>query len=65
MYPEHVSSFGAVLGGRRHHDPHNRSVEPYTDLELKRLIDAESWLTKMNVTGPHLEGRSLRRRCTN
>src|SRR5271168_5008143 len=34
------------------------SVEPYTDLELKRLIDAGSLPgPKLDVTGPYLEGQ--------
>src|SRR5262249_39370216 len=34
------------------------SVAPYTDLEIKRLIDAGRMIgPKMHVTGPYLEGR--------
>jgi imidazolonepropionase-like amidohydrolase len=34
------------------------SIQPYTDLELKKLIDAGKLAgPKMNVTGPYLEGR--------
>src|SRR5438552_11421983 len=34
------------------------SIEPYTDLELKRWIDAGKWVgPKMWVTGPYLEGK--------
>ena len=36
------------------------SVEPYTDLELKKLIDAGKIPgPKMNATGPYLEGQGL------
>lgn len=36
------------------------SVEPYTDLELKKAIDAGKMIgPKMNVTGPYLEGEGL------
>ncbi len=34
------------------------SVAPYTDLEIKRLIDSGRMIgTKMHITGPYLEGR--------
>jgi imidazolonepropionase-like amidohydrolase len=34
------------------------SIEPYTDLELKKWIDAGKWIgPKMLVTGPYLEGK--------
>jgi imidazolonepropionase-like amidohydrolase len=34
------------------------SIEPYTDLELKKWIDAGKWIgPKMFVTGPYLEGK--------
>ena len=34
------------------------SIEPYTDLELKKWIDAGKWIgPKMWVTGPYLEGK--------
>ncbi len=34
------------------------SIEPYTDLEIKRLIDAGKAIgPKMHATGPYLEGR--------
>jgi imidazolonepropionase-like amidohydrolase len=59
MYPEHASSFPALyLAGGVTTIRTTGSVEPYTDLELKRLIDAGKLAgPKMNVTGPYLEGR--------
>src|SRR5438270_8265846 len=34
------------------------SIEPYTDLELKKWIDAGKWIgPKMWITGPYLEGK--------
>ncbi len=34
------------------------SIEPYTDLELKKWIDAGKWIgPKLWVTGPYLEGK--------
>jgi len=34
------------------------SIEPYTDLELKKWIDSGKWIgPKMWVTGPYLEGK--------
>jgi len=58
MYPEHASSFPALyLAGGVTTIRTTGSVEPYTDLELKRLIDAGKLAgPKMNVTGPYLEG---------
>ena len=36
------------------------AVEPYTDLEIKRAIDAGKMIgPKINVTGPYLEGEGL------
>ena len=36
------------------------SIEPYTDLEIKRLInDGKAIGPKMNATGPYLEGQGL------
>jgi imidazolonepropionase-like amidohydrolase len=36
------------------------SIEPYTDLEIKKAIDAGKSLgPKINVTGPYLEGKGL------
>jgi imidazolonepropionase-like amidohydrolase len=59
MYPEHASSFPALyLAGGVTTIRTTGSVEPYTDVELKRLIDAGKLAgPKMNVTGPYLEGR--------
>jgi len=58
MYPEHASSFPRLyLAGGVTSIRTTGSVEPYTDLELKRLIDASKMAgPKMNVTGPYLEG---------
>ncbi|PYU04230.1 MAG: amidohydrolase, partial [Acidobacteria bacterium] len=58
MYPEHASSFPRLyLAGGVTSIRTTGSVEPYTDLELKRLIDAGKMAgPKMNVTGPYLEG---------
>jgi imidazolonepropionase-like amidohydrolase len=59
MYPEHATSFPALyLAGGVTTIRTTGSVEPYTDLELKRLIDAGKLAgPKMNVTGPYLEGQ--------
>lgn len=59
MYPEHASSFPALyLAGGVTTIRTTGSVEPYTDLELKRLIDAGAVAgPRVNVTGPYLEGR--------
>jgi imidazolonepropionase-like amidohydrolase len=59
MYPEHASSFPALyLAGGVTTIRTTGSVEPYTDLELKRLIDAGKLAgPKINVTGPYLEGQ--------
>jgi imidazolonepropionase-like amidohydrolase len=59
MYPEHASSFPALyLAGGVTTIRTTGSVETYTDLELKRLIDSGKLAgPKMNVTGPYLEGR--------
>ena len=58
MYPEHATSFPRLyLAGGVTSIRTTGSVEPYTDLELKRLIDAGKMAgPKMNVTGPYLEG---------
>jgi hypothetical protein len=58
MYPEHASSFPALyLAGGVTTIRTTGSVEPYTDLELKRLIDGGKLAgPKINVTGPYLEG---------
>jgi imidazolonepropionase-like amidohydrolase len=58
LYPEHASSFPPLyLAGGVTSIRTTGSVEPYTDLELKRAID-EGKLAgpKIHVTGPYLEG---------
>ena len=58
MYPEHASSFPKLyLAGGVTSIRTTGSVEPYTDLALKKAIDAGQ-LTgpKMHITGPYLEG---------
>jgi imidazolonepropionase-like amidohydrolase len=58
LYPEHASSFPRLyLAGGVTSIRTTGSVEPYTDLELKRAID-EGQLAgpKIHVTGPYLEG---------
>jgi imidazolonepropionase-like amidohydrolase len=58
MYPEHATSFPRLyLAGGVTTIRTAGSVEPYTDLELKRAIDEGKMAgPKMNVTGPYLEG---------
>lgn len=58
MYPEHATSFPRLyLAGGVTTIRTTGSVEPYTDLELKRAIDAGKMAgPKMHVTGPYLEG---------
>jgi imidazolonepropionase-like amidohydrolase len=58
MYPEHATSFPRLyLAGGVTTIRTTGSVEPYTDIELKRLIDAGRMAgPKMHVTGPYLEG---------
>jgi len=58
MYPEHANSFPRLyLAGGVTTIRTAGSVEPYTDLELKRAIDEGKMAgPKMNVTGPYLEG---------
>jgi imidazolonepropionase-like amidohydrolase len=58
LYPEHASSFPRLyLAGGVTTIRTAGSVEPYTDLELKRAIDGGRMAgPKMNVTGPYLEG---------
>ncbi|MGC2387802.1 MAG: amidohydrolase family protein [Candidatus Acidiferrum sp.] len=58
LYPEHAQSFphlyraGGVTSLRT-----TGSLEPYTDLELKKAIDAGKIAgPKIHVTGPYLEG---------
>jgi imidazolonepropionase-like amidohydrolase len=59
IYPEHASSFPRLyLAGGVTSIRTTGSVEPYTDLELKHLIDTGKIAgPKMNVTGPYLEGQ--------
>jgi imidazolonepropionase-like amidohydrolase len=58
LYPEHGLSFPRLyLAGGVTSIRTTGSVEPYTDLELKRAIDAgEIAGPKIHVTGPYLEG---------
>ena len=59
MYPEHAWSFPRLyLAGGVTTIRTTGSVEPYTDLELKKLIDSgKAPGPKMFVTGPYLEGK--------
>jgi imidazolonepropionase-like amidohydrolase len=58
MYPEHATSFPRLyLAGGVTSIRTTGSVEPYTDLELKKAIDSGLAIgPKMHVTGPYLEG---------
>ena len=58
LYPEHASSFPRLyLAGGVTTIRTTGSVEPYTDLETKKAIDAGKVPgPKMHVTGPYLEG---------
>lgn len=58
MYPEHATSFPRLyLASGVTTIRTTGSVEPYTDLEIKKLIDAGRMAgPKMHVTGPYLEG---------
>ena len=58
LYPEHASSFPRLyLAGGVTSIRTTGSVEPYTDLELKKDIDAGKIAgPKIHVTGPYLEG---------
>jgi imidazolonepropionase-like amidohydrolase len=58
MYGEHATSFPRLyLAGGVTTMRTTGSVEPYTDLELKRAIDDGTMLgPKMRITGPYLEG---------
>lgn len=58
LYPEHASSFPRLyLAGGVTSIRTTGSVEPYTDLELKKDIDAGKMAgPKIHVTGPYLEG---------
>jgi imidazolonepropionase-like amidohydrolase len=58
LYPEHASSFPRLyLAGGVTTIRTTGSVEPYSDLETKKAIDAGKVPgPKMHVTGPYLEG---------
>ena len=58
MYPEHATSFPRLyLAGGVTTIRTTGSVEPYTDLELKKAIDSgASTGPKIHVTGPYFEG---------
>ena len=58
MYGEHATSFPRLyLAGGVTTMRTTGSVEPYTDLELKRAIDEGTMLgPKMRITGPYFEG---------
>ncbi|HXE91366.1 MAG TPA: amidohydrolase family protein [Terriglobales bacterium] len=58
-YPPHVFSFPRLyLAGGVTTIRTTGSVEPYTDLEVKKLIDAGKMAgPKMHITGPYLEGK--------
>jgi imidazolonepropionase-like amidohydrolase len=58
MYPEHATSFPRLyLAGGVTTIRTAGSVEPYTDIEIKRLIDAGKMAgPKMHLSGPYLEG---------
>jgi imidazolonepropionase-like amidohydrolase len=58
LYPEHAFSFPRLyLAGGVTTIRTTGSVEPYTDLELKKAIDAGRMVgPKIHVTGPYLEG---------
>jgi len=58
LYPEHAQSFPRLyLAGGVTSIRTTGSLEPYTDLELKKAIDAGKIAgPKIHVTGPYLEG---------
>ena len=58
MYPEHATSFPRLyLAGGVTTIRTTGSIETFTDLELKRMIDEGRMAgPKMHVTGPYLEG---------
>lgn len=58
LYPEHASSFPRLyLAGGVTSIRTTGSVEPYTDLELQKDIDAGKMAgPKIHVTGPYLDG---------
>jgi imidazolonepropionase-like amidohydrolase len=59
LYPEHAASFPRLyLAGGVTSIRTTGSIEPYTDLELKRAIDEGRVAgPRMHVTGPYLEGQ--------
>ncbi|HEX9457294.1 MAG TPA: amidohydrolase family protein [Candidatus Acidoferrum sp.] len=59
LYPEHAASFSRLyLAGGVTSIRTTGSVEPYSDLELKRAIDEGKMAgPKIHVTGPYLEGQ--------
>ena len=59
LYPEQASSFPKLyLAGGVTTIRTTGSTEPYTDLELKKAIDAGALAgPKMHTTGPYLEGK--------
>ncbi|HEY2461849.1 MAG TPA: amidohydrolase family protein [Candidatus Acidoferrum sp.] len=59
LYPEHAASFPKLyLAGGVTSIRTAGSVEPYTDLELKRAVDEGKMVgPKIHVTGPYLEGQ--------
>ena len=58
LYPEHASSFPRLyLAGGVTTVRTTGSVETYTDIEIKKLIDTGKMLgPKMHISGPYLEG---------
>ena len=58
LYPEHASSFPRLyLAGGVTSIRTTGSLEPYTDIELKKAIDSGKLVgPKIHVTGPYLEG---------
>lgn len=58
LYPEEASSFPKLyLAGGVTTIRTTGSIEPYTDLEVKKAIDAGKMVgPKMHTTGPYLEG---------
>jgi imidazolonepropionase-like amidohydrolase len=59
LYPEHAASFPRLyLAGGVTSIRTTGSIEPYSDLELKRAIDEGKMAgPKIHVTGPYLEGQ--------
>ena len=59
LYPEHAASFPRLyLAGGVTSIRTTGSIEPYSDLELKRSIDEGKMAgPKIHVTGPYLEGK--------